>query len=93
MEVRIPGQWINAEGTETKNIKNNQYAVSNGSKISLFDFFSAFETSRKRQIIDIQHDIAIMGGREVSRPYRVWFFAEGERMFILGGCGDAFRHR
>ena len=23
MEVRIPGQWINAEGTETKNIKNN----------------------------------------------------------------------
>ena len=20
-----------------------------------------------------------MGGREVSRPYRVWFFAEGER--------------
>ena len=22
MEVRIPGQWINAGGTETKNIKN-----------------------------------------------------------------------
>ena len=28
---------------------------------------------------DIQHGIKIMGGREVSRPYRVWFFAEGER--------------
>ena len=28
---------------------------------------------------DIQHGIKIMGGREVSRPYRVWFFAEGVR--------------
>ena len=27
---------------------------------------------------DIQYGITIMGGREVSRPYRVWFFAEGE---------------
>ena len=30
-----------------------------------------------------------MGGREVSRPYRVWFFAEGEMYFstepIFGG--------
>ena len=24
-----------------------------------------------------------MGGREVSRPYRVWFFAEGEQCFPL----------
>ncbi|MDY6119397.1 MAG: hypothetical protein SPI73_09055 [Sodaliphilus sp.] len=24
-----------------------------------------------------------MGGREVSRPYRIVFFAEGERFFIL----------
>ena len=24
-----------------------------------------------------------MGGREVSRPYRVWFFAEGERLFMF----------
>ena len=23
-----------------------------------------------------------MGGREVSRPYRVWFFAEGERFLF-----------
>ena len=29
-------------------------------------------------MIDIQYGIAIIGGREVSRPYRVWFFAEGE---------------
>ncbi|MDY5965978.1 MAG: hypothetical protein SPJ38_03725, partial [Sodaliphilus sp.] len=28
-------------------------------------------------MIDIQQDITVMGGREVSRPYRVWFFAEG----------------
>ena len=35
------------------------------------DFFSAFDTSRPHQIIDIQCDIAIMGGREVSRPYRL----------------------
>ena len=36
------------------------------------------DTSRSRQMIDIQYGITIMGGREVSRPYRVWFFAEGE---------------
>ena len=29
-------------------------------------------------MVDIQYDNVIMGGREVSRPYRVWFFAEGE---------------
>ena len=30
-------------------------------------------------MVDTQFVITIMGGREVSRPYRVWFFAEGER--------------
>ena len=25
-----------------------------------------------------------MGGREVSRPYRVWFFAEGEWFYPFG---------
>ena len=30
-------------------------------------------------MIDIQYSITIMGGREVSRPYRVLFLAEGER--------------
>ena len=34
-------------------------------------------------MLDIQYGITIMGGREVSRPYRVWFFAEGEPVFIL----------
>ena len=34
-------------------------------------------------MIDIQYSITIMGGREVSRPYRVWFFAEGEQCFPL----------
>ncbi|MDD7053078.1 MAG: hypothetical protein PUI23_06570, partial [Bacteroidales bacterium] len=43
-------------------------------------------TSRPRQMVDIQCDIAIMGGREVSRPYRVLFFAEGERFLSFWRC-------
>ena len=39
------------------------------------------DTSRQRQMVDIQYGIIIMGEREVPRPYRVWFFAEGERFF------------
>ena len=27
-----------------------------------------------------------MGGREVSRPYQVWFFAEGERFLSFWRC-------
>ena len=34
-------------------------------------------------MVDIQHSATIMGGREVSRPYQVWFFAEGERFFMF----------
>ena len=34
-------------------------------------------------MIDIQHSITVMGGRKVSRPYRVWFFAEGELFFMF----------
>ena len=45
------------------------------------DFFSALDTSRPRQTVDIQYNIIIMGGREVSRPYRVWFFAK--RLFFM----------
>ncbi|MCI6145773.1 MAG: hypothetical protein MR689_03495, partial [Bacteroidales bacterium] len=41
--------------------------------------WSGRDTSRPRQIVDIQYDTTLMGGREVSRPYRVWFFAEGAR--------------
>ena len=44
------------------------------------------DTSRPRQMIDIQHDITVMGEREVSRPYRVWFFAEGERFLSFWRC-------
>ena len=44
---------------------------------------SAFDISRPRQMIDSQYGTTIMGGREVSRPYRVWFFAEGELFFIF----------
>ena len=32
--------------------------------------WSGRDTSRPRQIIDIQYDTTIMGGREVSRPYQ-----------------------
>ena len=35
MEVRIPGQWINAEGTETKNIKKQPFANASASHLSL----------------------------------------------------------
>ena len=44
------------------------------------------DTSRPRQMVDIQYDIAIIGGREVSRPYRVWFFAEGEWFLSFWRC-------
>ena len=49
-------------------------------------FFRAFDTLHLRQITDIQYGITIMGGREVSRPYRVWFFAEGERFLSFWRC-------
>ena len=45
-------------------------------------------------MIDIQYNTTIIGGREVSRPYQVWFFAEGERFLSfcdatdLAGEGD-----
>ena len=35
-------------------------------------------------MVDIQYGIIIMGEREVPRPYRVWFFAEGERFYPFG---------
>ena len=37
-------------------------------------------------MVDIQHSATIMGGREVSRPYQVWFFAEGERFLSFWRC-------
>ena len=44
------------------------------------------------QIIDIQYSITIMGGREVSRPYRVLFFAEGERFLCFCFSPPVFFH-
>ena len=46
--------------------------------IVLKNFFTS-PPSRPRQMANIQYDTTIMGGREVSRPYWNWFFAEGER--------------
>ena len=43
---------------------------------------------RPRQMVDIRYDTTIMDGREVSRPYRVWFFAEGERFYPFGDATD-----
>ena len=40
-------------------------------------------------MIDIQYDATIMGGREVSHPYRIWFFAEGERFLSFWRCHRA----
>ena len=34
-------------------------------------------------MVDIQYGIIIMGEREVPRPYRVWFFVEGELFFMF----------
>ena len=39
-------------------------------KIPLFDFFSAFDTSRPRQMIDIQCVVTIIGGRDVSKALK-----------------------
>ena len=49
-------------------------------------FFSAFDTLHPRQIANIQYGITIMGEREVSRPYRIVFFAEGERFLSFWRC-------
>ena len=46
---------------------------------------------RPRQMTDIQYNITIVGGRKVSRPYRVWFFAEGERFYPFGDATDLVR--
>ena len=35
-------------------------------------------------MVNFQYIITIMSGREISRPYRVWFFAEGERFYPFG---------
>ena len=37
-------------------------------------------------MVDIQYDIIVLGGREVSRPYWVWFFAEGEWFLSFWRC-------
>ena len=34
-------------------------------------------------MIDIQYNATIMGGREISRSYLIWFFAEGERFLSI----------
>ena len=40
--------------------------------------------SRSLQMTDIQYDIAIIGGREVSRPYRVGFSPKASCFYPFG---------
>ena len=44
-------------------------------------------------MIDIQYSITIMGGREVSRPYQVWFFAEANGFYPFSNATDLVRGR
>ena len=45
-------------------------------------------------MIDIQYGITIMGGREVSRPYRVWFFSpKASGFYPFGDATDLVRGR
>ena len=39
-------------------------------------------------MIDIQYNIAIMGGREVSRPYRVSFSPKASGFYPVGDATD-----
>ncbi|MDD7192669.1 MAG: hypothetical protein SPG08_00080 [Sodaliphilus sp.] len=44
-------------------------------------------------MIDIQCDIAIMGGREVSRPYWVGFSPKASGFYPFGDATDLVRGR
>ena len=37
---------------------------------------------------DIQYGITIMGGREVSRPYQVWFSPKASGFYPFGDATD-----
>ena len=39
-------------------------------------------------MVDIQYDTAIMGGREVSRPYRVGFSPKASGFYPFGDATD-----
>ncbi|MDY3736117.1 MAG: hypothetical protein SO029_03680, partial [Sodaliphilus sp.] len=43
--------------------------------------------------IDIQYRITSMGGREVSRPYRVWFSPKASGFYPFGDATDLVRGR
>ena len=45
------------------------------------------------QIIDNQYSIKIVGGREVSRPYRVWFRRRRAVFYPFGDATDLVRGR
>ena len=44
-------------------------------------------------MVDIQHDTTIMGGREVSRPYRVGFSPKASGFYPFGDATALLRGR
>ena len=44
-------------------------------------------------MVDTQYDITIIGGREVSRPYRVGFSPKASGFYPFGGATDLVRGR
>ena len=50
--------------------------------------WSGRDTSRPRQMVDIQYNTTIMGGREVSRPYRVGFSPKASGFYPFGDATD-----
>ena len=52
------------------------------------DFFRALDISRPPQIVINQYVITIMGGREVSRPYRILHPTVLLRYHVLWGAVD-----
>ena len=85
-------------GIKNKNIKNslddNMEYWQKVHQIPQNDFgWQGRDTSRPRQMVDIQYGITIMGGREVSRPYQVWFFAEANGFYPFSNATDLVRGR
>ena len=77
-----------------RSLETGPYVISkkNGNIAPPADFFSAFDTSRPLQMIDIQYGITIIGGRDVSRPYHFLFdiFWYLRCCWLLGLFGVAF---
>ena len=81
--IHIAPRIKNARRFTAKNPDDNMISCKEVvCQISPNDFaWYGRDTSHPHQMVNFQYIITIMGGREVSRPYRVWFFAE--RLFFM----------